>query len=176
MENIRKNYAFLNQVFILYIARFANVKNNNSWSNEDNFLDFLYEINMTTKSADHKVKIKMQWLQEKGIIKDFESNQMRNVERPQFISIIYLVAVGMFKKNLLVQSNDLQKGQKSMQPQKFIKFFELQIMTKLKTFLNKFEHNQTEKFRREYIWMPKTNDILRDNFEYLDLLYCFYKT
>ena len=74
MENIRKNYAFLNQVFILYIARFANLNNTNSWSNENNFLDYLYEINMITKSADHKVKMKMQWLQDKGIIKDFERN------------------------------------------------------------------------------------------------------
>ena len=42
------------------------------------------------------------WLKEVGIVKDFENNSERIIERPQFIINLYLIVLGMFKKSLLV--------------------------------------------------------------------------
>ena len=39
-----------------------------------------------------------------------------------------------------------------------------------------FEHNQIESFRRDYIWKVKLNKLLRENVQYLRMVYDWVKT
>lgn len=66
LESINKNFSFFNRVFILYNANFAEIGNTESTS--EKFVEFLNSINMVTKTGNNKIKMKEEWLYEKGIL------------------------------------------------------------------------------------------------------------
>ena len=60
-----------------------------------------------------------------------------------------------------------------MQPTSFINYMQKTVIPQklVSNFIGKKYPNQTEQFRRENIWRVKTNDLLYNNYEFLDLLY-----
>ena len=58
------------------------------------FIDFLYELNLVTKTQESPIKIQINQLQTLGILPDLEKIEEQIVYRNEFILNLYLVCFG----------------------------------------------------------------------------------